>query len=93
MIAIATSLPRTSKARKKLSGLIIDTLWKSLQHPPLSYLGNKYQYRTPDGSFNVSWEWHHVYGIELANTHGPIEPSPTGSGQGWKPLCENCPED
>ena len=55
MIAIATSLPRTSKARTKLTGIIIDTLWKSLQHPPLSYMGNKFQYRTPDGSYNVSW--------------------------------------
>ncbi|KAJ5758694.1 hypothetical protein N7520_005850 [Penicillium odoratum] len=52
MIAIATSLPRTSKARGKLTGIIIDTLWKSLQHPPLSYMGNKFQYRTPDGSYN-----------------------------------------
>lgn len=93
MIAIATSLPRTSKARKKLSGLIIDTLWKSLQHPPLSYFGNKYQYRTADGSYNVSWKWHHFYGIVIANRHALIESSPTGSGQGWKPLCENCPQD
>ncbi|KAJ6007231.1 hypothetical protein N7522_005582 [Penicillium canescens] len=52
MIAIATSLPRTSKARGKLTGIIVDTLWKSLQHPPLSYMGNKFQYRTPDGSYN-----------------------------------------
>ncbi|KAL2006622.1 hypothetical protein VTN00DRAFT_9290 [Thermoascus crustaceus] len=52
MIAIAASLPRNSKAREKLTGLMIDTLWQSLQHPPLSYLGNKYQYRTPDGSYN-----------------------------------------
>ena len=58
MIAIATSLPSESKARKKLTGLIIDTLWKSLQHPPLSYLGNDYQYRTADGSNNVSYMWH-----------------------------------
>ncbi|KAI5306174.1 hypothetical protein KEM56_001984 [Ascosphaera pollenicola] len=52
IMAIAASLPRHSKARKKLTGVLIDTLWKSLQHPPLSYLGNKYQYRTPDGSYN-----------------------------------------
>ena len=58
MIAIATSLPSESKARKKLTGLIIDTLWKSLQHPPLSYFGNDYQYRTADGSYNVCYKWH-----------------------------------
>ena len=61
MIAIATSLPSESKARKKLTGLIIDTLWKSLQHPPLSYLGNDYQYRTADGSNNVSYMWHNIF--------------------------------
>lgn len=54
MIALTASLPRTSKARGKLSGVIIDTLWSALQHPPLTYLGEKYQYRTPDGSYNVS---------------------------------------
>lgn len=54
MIAIAASLPRNSSTRNKLSGLMIDKLWSSLQHPPMSYLGEKHQYRTPDGSFNVS---------------------------------------
>lgn len=53
IMSIAASLPRTSKVRKKLTGVLIDTLWKSLQHPPLSYLGNEYQYRTADGSNNV----------------------------------------
>lgn len=52
MIAITASLPRTSATRKKLTGVIIDGLWNSLQHPPLSYLGPKFQYRTPDGSYN-----------------------------------------
>lgn len=70
---IATSLPRSSKARTKLTGLIIDTLWKSLQHPPLSYMGNKFQYRTPDGSYNVSWTLYHVWVIAHANTY-PLEP-------------------
>ncbi|KAK2731617.1 hypothetical protein FQN57_003270 [Myotisia sp. PD_48] len=52
IIAITASLPRSSKARKKLSGLIINKLWTSLQHPPMSYFGNNYQYRTADGSYN-----------------------------------------
>lgn len=52
MIALTTSLPETSRMRHKLTCTIIDTLWDSLQHPPLSYLGPKFQYRTPDGSFN-----------------------------------------
>ncbi|KAF7625730.1 prostaglandin G/H synthase 2/cyclooxygenase 2, pgh2/cox2 [Aspergillus flavus] len=52
LIAIVSSLPRNSKAREKLTGVLIDTLWQSLPHPPMTYLGNKYQYRTPDGSYN-----------------------------------------
>ena len=52
MIAITAALPRTSRLRNKLTGIIINSLWSSLQHPPMSYLGNKYQYRTPDGSYN-----------------------------------------
>ncbi|KAB8078973.1 heme peroxidase [Aspergillus leporis] len=52
LIAIVSSLPRNSKARTKLTSVLIDTLWQSLPHPPMTYLGNKYQYRTPDGSYN-----------------------------------------
>lgn len=92
MIAIAASLPRTSKARKKLSGLIIDTLWKSLQHPPLSYFGNQYQYRTPDGSYNVSWTRGTQFNIHLLTNVLDVEPSPAELGQGWKSLRENRPE-
>lgn len=54
LIAITASLPPTSTNRAKLTDTIIDGLWDSLQHPPLSYLGDKFQYRTPDGSYNVS---------------------------------------
>ena len=53
LIAITASLPPTSKNRQKLTNTIIDGLWDSLQHPPLSYFGAKFQYRTPDGSYNV----------------------------------------
>ncbi|KAK8256469.1 hypothetical protein IWZ00DRAFT_541955 [Phyllosticta capitalensis] len=52
MIALTASLPRNSTTRKKLTGIVIDTLWTSLQHPPMSYMGDKFSYRTPDGSFN-----------------------------------------
>ena len=53
LIAITGSLPESSKNRHELTCKIVDTLWDSLQHPPLSYYGEKYQYRTPDGSYNV----------------------------------------
>ena len=52
MIALTASLPETSKNRLKLTHTIVDTLWDSLQHPPLSYMGDKFQYRQADGSHN-----------------------------------------
>ena len=52
MIALTASLPETSKNRLKLTHTIVDTLWDSLQHPPLSYMGDKFQYRQADGSYN-----------------------------------------
>lgn len=54
LIGITASLPAGSKNRLKLTHKIIDGLWNSLQHPPLSYLGDQFEYRTPDGSNNVS---------------------------------------
>lgn len=55
LIAITASLPPNSKSRKRLSHTIVRTLWDSLDHPPRSYLGEKFQYRMADGSYNVSY--------------------------------------
>ncbi|KAF2265211.1 heme peroxidase [Lojkania enalia] len=52
LISIAAALPETSKTRAKVTNTMIDALWDSLQHPPLSYMGDKYQYRQADGSYN-----------------------------------------
>ncbi|KAG4442109.1 hypothetical protein IFR05_002395 [Cadophora sp. M221] len=52
LIAITASLPPNSKSRKRLSHTIVRTLWDSLDHPPRSYLGEKFQYRMADGSYN-----------------------------------------
>ncbi|KAK0508750.1 hypothetical protein JMJ35_009026 [Cladonia borealis] len=52
MIALIASLPPNSRVRDKLSQTLVGTLWDSLQHPPLSYYGDRYQYRTADGSYN-----------------------------------------
>lgn len=52
LIAMTGALPEDSKQRRILTNTMVDGLWDSLQHPPLSYLGDKYQYRTADGSFN-----------------------------------------
>ena len=53
IIVLTASLPPNSKMRAKLSQTLVGTLWDSLQHPPLSYYGDKHQYRTADGSYNV----------------------------------------
>ena len=53
VIQLAASLPDGSETRTALTGTLLKGLWDSLQHPPLSYLGDDYQYRTADGSNNV----------------------------------------
>ncbi|KAH8587872.1 prostaglandin G/H synthase 2/cyclooxygenase 2, pgh2/cox2 [Bisporella sp. PMI_857] len=52
LIAITASLPPNSKSRKRLTHTVVRTLWDSLEHPPRSYLGDTFEYRTPDGSYN-----------------------------------------
>lgn len=53
LIQLAISLPDGSVAQSKLTGTLLKGLWDSLLHPPLSYLGDDYEYRTADGSNNV----------------------------------------
>ncbi|KAF3902542.1 hypothetical protein ABW21_db0205477 [Orbilia brochopaga] len=52
IIQVASGLPATSRNEKVLTGALLDKLWNQLQHPPLSYLGLKQQYRSADGSYN-----------------------------------------
>jgi hypothetical protein len=52
LIQLAISLPDGSKAQSKLTGTLLKELWDSLLHPPSSYLGDDYEYRTADGSNN-----------------------------------------
>lgn len=52
VVQLVASLPSDSKNREKLSFTLIENLWSSLQHPPLSFYSNKYMYRTADGSYN-----------------------------------------
>lgn len=54
VIALVASLPESSKMRGKLSRKLVEGLWNSLQHPPTSYYGKQFQYRTADGSNNVT---------------------------------------
>lgn len=53
IIQFVASLPETSKLQSRLTTGLIGNLWNVLRHPPLSYVGDKYQYRQPDGSWNV----------------------------------------
>ncbi|KAH7112773.1 heme peroxidase family protein [Dactylonectria estremocensis] len=53
IIQVASSLPDDSKLRGGLNARFIDTLWRNLRHPPISYLGDEFRYRTADGSNNA----------------------------------------
>jgi len=52
MIQLTSRLPTASRLRVSLTTRQVDSLWSSLQHPPLSYCGAKFMYRQPDGSHN-----------------------------------------
>ncbi|KAL8651032.1 MAG: hypothetical protein Q9210_003484 [Variospora velana] len=47
---IAGMLPYNSTLRATIQANTVATLFNSLDHPPASYLGDKHQYRTADGS-------------------------------------------
>ncbi|KAF9893021.1 hypothetical protein FE257_012432 [Aspergillus nanangensis] len=52
IIQLVSGLPGNSKTRDDLTHMFLDQLWSSLPHPPLSYMGNDYAYRSADGSNN-----------------------------------------
>ncbi|MCJ1470995.1 hypothetical protein MMC07_009643 [Pseudocyphellaria aurata] len=52
IIQLAASLPTGSGASNDLTETFIKTLWNNLRHPPISYLGDEFVYRTADGSNN-----------------------------------------
>jgi linoleate 10R-lipoxygenase len=47
---LVAALPPQSKVRSDLTIAFVNQLWGSLQHPPQSYIGSKFQYRSGDGS-------------------------------------------
>ncbi|EPS41013.1 hypothetical protein H072_5099 [Dactylellina haptotyla CBS 200.50] len=49
---IIASLPENSTVRHWATQKGIDVMWNSLLHPPLSYMGDQFEYRTADGSNN-----------------------------------------
>ncbi|ETI20690.1 hypothetical protein G647_07032 [Cladophialophora carrionii CBS 160.54] len=52
ILQLAASLPPGSKSLDDLTDQFIKLLWENLEHPPLSYQGDEYKFRTADGSNN-----------------------------------------
>lgn len=52
LIRVAAALPDGSGTRDIITKNFVTQLWNDLQHPPQSYLGPKFQYRSADGSNN-----------------------------------------
>ncbi|KAI9372316.1 heme peroxidase [Aspergillus egyptiacus] len=52
IIQLVSKLPHDSENRTRLTNLFLNELWDSLPHPPLQYVGEKYAYRSADGSYN-----------------------------------------
>ena len=52
LIRTAAALPDNSRTREDITNKLIKQLWNDLEHPPQSYLGDEYQYRSADGSHN-----------------------------------------
>ncbi|KAL5002235.1 heme peroxidase [Aspergillus recurvatus] len=79
IIQIVSSLPSNSKMRVDLTNLFLDELWGSLPHPPLSYMGNEYQYRSADGSNNnPTLPWLGAANTAYARSIEPLTVQPGG---------------
>jgi cytochrome P450 len=52
LIRTAVAFPDNSATGRTVTDGFLTTLYNDLQHPPISYLGKNYQYRSADGSFN-----------------------------------------
>ncbi|KAB8235692.1 peroxidase/cytochrome P450 family protein [Aspergillus alliaceus] len=73
VIQLVAKLPTDSNTRVKLTHMFLGELWNSLPHPPLSYVGDQYAYRSADGSYNnPAMPWLGAANTEYART---IEPS------------------
>ncbi|KAI2640055.1 linoleate diol synthase [Xylaria nigripes] len=51
-IQLVAGLPHGSRLRAELTNNFINELWNTLDHPPLLYVGEKFEYRQADGSWN-----------------------------------------
>ena len=62
VIALVADLPHQSKLREELTNTFLNELWHSLEHPPLLYVGDEFQFRSADGSNNVRHRQHMYFG-------------------------------
>lgn len=49
---VVASFPNDSKARSQIIQAQVQSRYDKMLHPPLTYLGDAFQYRAPDGKFN-----------------------------------------
>ncbi|PYH33482.1 peroxidase/cytochrome P450 family protein [Aspergillus neoniger CBS 115656] len=79
IIQLVSSLPGNSKTRVDLTNAFLDELWGSLPHPPLSYMGEEYAYRSADGSNNnPTLPWLGAAGTPYARSIAPLTIQPGG---------------
>ncbi|GIJ87821.1 hypothetical protein Asppvi_006734 [Aspergillus pseudoviridinutans] len=79
IIQLVSRLPHNSKHREELTNAFLTELWDSLPHPPLSYMGNDYAYRSADGSNNnPTLPWLGAANTPYARTTAPLIIQPGG---------------
>ncbi|KAJ5924892.1 hypothetical protein N7466_009079 [Penicillium verhagenii] len=79
IIQLVADLPGHSPRRVELTNTFLDELWTSLPHPPLSYMGDDYKYRTADGSNNnPTLPWLGAANTPYCRTIPPLAIQPSG---------------
>ncbi|PLB52792.1 heme peroxidase [Aspergillus steynii IBT 23096] len=79
IIQLVAGLPGNSKVRTDLTNAFLDQLWGSLPHPPLSFMGNEYAYRSADGSNNnPTLPWLGAANTPYARSIAPLTIQPGG---------------
>ncbi|KAJ5577571.1 uncharacterized protein N7459_006535 [Penicillium hispanicum] len=79
IIQLVADLPGHSKNRVELTNQFLDELWNSLPHPPLSYMGDEYKYRSADGSNNnPTLPWLGAANTPYCRTIAPLTIQPSG---------------
>lgn len=96
IIQLAASLPSDSPLLQTLNGKVIENLWEGIPHPPISYVGDAWQYRTADGSNNSkAMPWLGKAGSTYARSVEPKtsqSPTPPDAGLIFDELLARGPE-